>query len=360
MSASQQTTNYGFPKFLGTDKPAWLVDFNGAMVSIDSTIKTVEDLSSGLSGQITQNTSDITDLETDLGNAQSLIATNTTDILILNNTKAPITNPNFVGNVYANGLNLLLLKNAIINGGFQVNQRAKSGTVILNAGEYGHDRWKAGSSGCTYTFNTVENLTTITITAGSLIQVIEGLNLETDTYTLAWEGTAQGKIGAGSYGASGLTGSVTGGSNLNIEFNIGTISKVRFNRGSAHILWQTEAYADVLRQCQRYYLHISNDGGQYTILGSMTADGTPYAHLVVNFPVDMRISPTSITTSAMSSFYWTGPVVGNTPTSITINTKTTRMVDIVITKTNAFSIGASYMLLSNNLQPAFIGISAEL
>jgi hypothetical protein len=119
--------------------------------------------------------------------------------------------------IIADGYILENLKNQIINGNFQVNQRAVSGTVVLTAGQYGHDRWKAGASGCTYTFATVENVTTITISAGSLIQVIEGLNLETGTYVLSWNGTAQGKIGAGSYGNSGITGAVVGGTNLNIQ-----------------------------------------------------------------------------------------------------------------------------------------------
>ena len=75
MSASQQTTNYGFPKFLGTDKPAWLVDFNGAMDEIDSTIKTVADLLSTLSGTVDANTADIAQLITDLTTAQGTLTT---------------------------------------------------------------------------------------------------------------------------------------------------------------------------------------------------------------------------------------------------------------------------------------------
>ena len=39
MSATQTTTNYGLPIFIETDKPAWLVDFNGAMRAIDTQMK---------------------------------------------------------------------------------------------------------------------------------------------------------------------------------------------------------------------------------------------------------------------------------------------------------------------------------
>lgn len=146
-----------------------------------------------------------------------------------------------------------VLRQAIINGGFAINQRVVSGTVTLAAGAYGHDRWKAGASGCTYTFATSANVTTITITAGSLLQIIEGNNLFDGTYTLSWAGTAQGKIGAGSYGSSGITGSVTGGSNLTIEFNTGTLSKVQFNFGTTALPFSPKSFDQELQACQRYY-----------------------------------------------------------------------------------------------------------
>ena len=38
MSATNSTTHYELPVFLGSDKPAWLVDWNGAMASIDAAI----------------------------------------------------------------------------------------------------------------------------------------------------------------------------------------------------------------------------------------------------------------------------------------------------------------------------------
>lgn len=43
MSATNTTTNYNLPIFIETDKPSWLVDFNGAMRSIDSQMKTNAD-----------------------------------------------------------------------------------------------------------------------------------------------------------------------------------------------------------------------------------------------------------------------------------------------------------------------------
>lgn len=71
------------------------------------------------------------------------------------------------------------MKNRIIDGGFIINQRGYTSGTSLSAGSYGHDRWKAGSGGGTYTFTqgSLGVNTTVTITAGTLVQVIEGCNL---------------------------------------------------------------------------------------------------------------------------------------------------------------------------------------
>lgn len=131
------------------------------------------------------------------------------------------------------GSTIFGVRNRLINGNFVENQDAVSGTVVLAAGVYGHDMWKAGAAGCTYTFSTSsEGDTTLTILAGSLIQVIESANYRTGTYTLSWFGTAQGKIGVGAYGASGQSAAVTGGSNLSIEFNAGTLGLTQFEPGT--------------------------------------------------------------------------------------------------------------------------------
>lgn len=211
------------------------------------------------------------------------------------------------------------VKNAIINGNFSVNQREVSGTVSLTAGVYGHDRWKAGNSGCTYTFATSGNVTTLTITAGSLIQVIEGNNLFDGTYTLSWTGTAQGKIGAGSYSASGVTGSVTGGSNLNIEFNTGTLSLVQFEPGAVATPFERRPYGTELALCQRYYLSVVQPGYQQRV------DTTGVYPIPVSHPVLMRAIPTVALTSIVSNegttytpsiernqtyFLWTCPIPG--------------------------------------------------
>lgn len=182
-------------------------------------------------------------------------------------------------------------KNKLINGNFAVNQRVVAGTVVLAAGVYGHDRWKAGASGCTYTFATSLGVTTITITAGSLQQVIEGGDLFSAVHTLSWAGTAQGKIGAGSYSASGITSSVTGGANLTIEFNTGTVSKVQLEVGSVATPFEHRPYGQELALCQRYYWKIADLG---IGVASIAGDG-----FCLKFPVTMRATPTMANASCV-------------------------------------------------------------
>lgn len=98
MSATNATTNYALPIFIGTDKPAWLVDWNGAMTDIDAAIKGVDtDVQgaitsiSGLSSTVASHTStlstisgQITVITTNLNTATGNI--NTINSLIGNGT----------------------------------------------------------------------------------------------------------------------------------------------------------------------------------------------------------------------------------------------------------------------------------
>lgn len=188
-------------------------------------------------------------------------------------------------------------RNKIINGGFAVNQRSYASGAAVGAGLYGHDRWKMAASGDTYTFSTTNNKTTVTIPAGKVLQqVVEGLNLQTGTYTLSWEGTAQGKIGAGSYGASGITGSITGGTNTTIEFGPGTVANVQLEFGSIATPFEHRPYGLELTLCQRYY-ELNASGG--ALWSGTTQAGSVY-YKETKFSVQKRAVP-SITFSDVSN-----------------------------------------------------------
>lgn len=143
--------------------------------------------------------------------------------------------------------------NKIVNGNFSVNQLAVTGTVVLTAGQYGHDQWKAGATGCTYTFATVANVTTLTISAGTLQQTVEVANLLPSDMVLSWSGTATGEILSLGSGASPRTGSLAATVDVTVEFGTGTLSKVQFEEGSVATPFAARSAADEIILCERYF-----------------------------------------------------------------------------------------------------------
>jgi len=198
------------------------------------------------------------------------------------------------------------------NTGFAVNQRAYVSGTALAAGVYGHDRWKAGAGGGTYTFTQSPGAaTTITVTAGTLQQVVEGISLLTGNYVLSWTGSAQARINAGSYGASPRTASLTAGTNATIEFQTGTVGQVKLEIGTTATPWTAPAYADELRSCMRFY-----QGGPVGFGG--VANGSATNVFVMQLlPVPMRASPTLTFASGAGSNVSGQTVNGNGYSAIT-------------------------------------------
>lgn len=147
-------------------------------------------------------------------------------------------------------------KNYLHNSNFAINQLALTGTVTLAANSKdAHDRFKAGASGCTYTFATASGKTTFTISAGNLIQTVNALDLPsgTNTMCLSFGGTSTGKIGTGTAGASGVTGSVVGGANLDITFSTGTLWEVKLEKGSTPTAYEQPNYAQEMANSLLYF-----------------------------------------------------------------------------------------------------------
>lgn len=63
MSSTNKTTNYELSQFIGSDKPAWLVDYNQDMTKIDTRMKANADLATGADGKADANTTKIGDLD---------------------------------------------------------------------------------------------------------------------------------------------------------------------------------------------------------------------------------------------------------------------------------------------------------
>ena len=253
-------------------------------------------------------------------------------------------------------------KNRVIDGGFTLNQRVYVSGTALSAGVYAHDRWKAGASGCTYTFTqgALGVNTTITITAGSLIQVIEGCNVaEGGTYVLSWTGTAQGKANTGSYGASG-TVVVTGwtpGTNLPIEFNTGTVSNIQLEKGSTATSFDYRDYGRELIMCQRYYQTFGGVNTTETFGAFVGYNSTSgYDGPAMTLPITMRAVPTVTTIGTFNVSPGTGGTItlggiyiSATPYAFSIST----------TQASGLTTGLLYMVRTSSTSSR-INFTAEL
>lgn len=208
-------------------------------------------------------------------------------------------------------------RNKLINGAFSINQRVVSGTVTLVANQYGHDYWKAGAGGCVYTFVTANNLTTVTIVSGSLVQIINGKNLSSGTHVLSWGGTAKGRINGGAPGDSGMTAAITGGANTTVEFTAGTLWLAQFEPGSTPTTF--EFRLNELQLCQQRYFKTYD---QAVTVGTANATGYisrfldgagSFSTLSISLPVAMEGIPAvtiySGSTGAVGAFSRDGGTV---------------------------------------------------
>ena len=97
MSATNATTNYALPIFIGTDKPAWLVDWNSAMTAIDAAIK-------GVDTDVQAAVVDVSGLTSTVASHTSSIATITGQITVINtNLNTATGNINTINSLIGNG-----------------------------------------------------------------------------------------------------------------------------------------------------------------------------------------------------------------------------------------------------------------
>lgn len=259
-------------------------------------------------------------------------------------------------------------KNAIINGGFTVNQRAYASAAVLASGVYGHDRWKAGSGGGDYSFTQLASNTTITIAANkTLIQVIEDKNVHSTSYTLSWIGTALARYAvnsatpAGSYAASPIT--ITGqtaGSTMSIEFgngaSSGTLTSVQLEVGAVATSFERRAYGMELSLCHRYYYRNTSSGG--TVFGTARASSTTVATVLIPLPVPMRIAPATLDqTGTAADYTLSGISCSSVPTLNAISNENTGGANFTVAA--GLTSGAIYTGLASAISK-YIGFSAEL
>jgi hypothetical protein len=247
-------------------------------------------------------------------------------------------------------------KNLLINGKFNINQRAVAGTVTLAAGAYGHDRWKAGAGGCTYTYSSAGGVTTLNITSGTLVQIVEGNNLRTGDHVLSWTGTANGRIGSGGFATSPVTGAVTGGTNTSIEFGTGTLTLPQFEPGTNPSMFENRPVAAEMNLCL-WYAEVQTTLVSARIYGMCLAVTTAIAEGLLTF--SKKRAPPSISHSgAMAISASGGGAIGLT--SLVFNAISDSSAGIVATANSPALVQGNASKLFGNAVGATITISAEL
>lgn len=96
MSATNKTTHYELPSFIASDKPAWLVDWNGAMAAIDAAIYEAKQEADSSGTSITQIQSDLTTLAGTVETQGTTLSTLSTSLTGLVGTVNTITS--LIGN----------------------------------------------------------------------------------------------------------------------------------------------------------------------------------------------------------------------------------------------------------------------
>ena len=257
-------------------------------------------------------------------------------------------------------------KNVLI-GNFRVNQREVSGTVGLLVGEYGHDRFRAGSGGCTYTFSTTSGVTEISISSGTIEQEVEGDNLQTGDYILSWSGTAQGQVDGGGFGTTGVSGALVGGTNSSVDWGSGTLSLTQLEKGSIATSFDHRIIGEELSLCQRYFFRpVPGDSSTFAVLSEGYWTGTDRTITTIHLPVTMRAVPTLSIDGAASQYALNtgGTFATATPTLIAIEANSTT-VDKMSLHVEVFGssetpgISTRFLTIDTNTTDS-IGINAEL
>ena len=299
-------------------------------------------------------------------------------------------------------------RNMVINGGMDVWQRGTTG-LGTSTGTYTADRWVLGSSSTTVTRDTdvpvspyfQYSLKMVGTGDNSLIQRVEASNstlLAGQTVTFSFY--AKRTAGAGAldvrfyypttadtYGAITQIGStvVVAASPSSswtrytvtaaIGTNITTGLQILINNTGAATTFITGAQLEIgsqaspftraggniqgeLAMCQRYYYR-NTSGAAYVNMGIGAATSTTASVMDMQFPVTMRIAPTSVdfSTLRLQDF-----AAGYAVTSLTIGTNGTgfQMGEMTANVASGLTSGKVYWIGANNSSTAYIAFSAEL
>lgn len=208
--------------------------------------------------------------------------------------------------------------NLLINGDFQINQRAFAGGA-LSSGVYGHDRWKAGAGGANYSISGY----VMSLVSGSLEQSVEAAlwghsNFDNVFVTVSAKnpsadlsvafGSGTGTISGGS-GRQSYTFSPGTGTSATPSFEISaasagtvTFSHLQIEVSSSASAWSPRSAVQEQMLCARYFQRITkvNGGSDVMIYASGPVSSGNFVG-PVSLLGPMRAAP-SLSYSALSDF----------------------------------------------------------
>lgn len=259
-------------------------------------------------------------------------------------------------------------QNLLINGDFQINQRAFAGGALA-AGAYGYDRWKAsGASSMTLAGDV------LTLASGEIAQVVErafwGLaSLASTTVTLSVEspmqdlavviGSASGTIAAGA-GRRGVTLTTGAGDTGNVTVKVArsgggsaSFGRVKLELGAGATPWQGRPEEGWLAA---RYCHVLRPGAAGVRLAAGQLIDTGELSVCIALPAPLRTSNPSVTQSGLNRRVFSESAV----TGIAGSAAHGAMLSLILSSAT-LSAGVSYAaLLTTAGSGSYLAAEAEL
>ena len=207
--------------------------------------------------------------------------------------------------------------NLLINGDFQINQRAFAGGALV-AGAYGFDRWKGDAGGANLTLSGLN----VALTSGTIVQPVEpavwgAVNFAAAQITVSVQsltggnltvaaGSATGVIAAGA-GVRSVTLTTAAGDTGNLAIKLGVAAgapvfgQVKAELAAAATPWLSRGNVAEQDLCERYHVRLTFPRQYFPIAMMEAYAANGVWGPVHDFRVPMRAVP-SVAMSARSDF----------------------------------------------------------
>ncbi|MES1977565.1 MAG: hypothetical protein V4451_05980 [Pseudomonadota bacterium] len=160
------------------------------------------------------------------------------------------------GTTSASGTTPAAGRNLLINGNFNVNQRAYvSATNTGTANQYTLDRWRVITSGQNLAFAASGNGNQVTAPAGGIEQIVRGANIGSAAGFINWSGTATCTVD-GVAKTKGAAVVLVPGTNCSVKFFNGTVSRAQLETGAAATAYEDRPIELELLLAQGYWKKI--------------------------------------------------------------------------------------------------------